>query len=211
MATKDLDRRGTARREDLAELLLPVVERSLDGGTSYLDLRVEDVIRAAGIGRATFYRYFEDKNDLLRAVSATALEDIATAAFKPWDLPPSASREERRAAMRRTIDAYRPHLSIMRAMVEVASYDPDIQTLYHSGFETARQNAAQRIRDGQRDGNIRKDLPPDETAAWLTWMAERGLYQLLPGADEPALERLTDSLTAIFWHTIYEPTPASNP
>lgn len=99
MGTKALDRRQAARREDLAEELLPILEELLANGSTYLELRVEDVIQRARMGRSTFYRYFEDKNDLLRAVSASALENIVTAAFEPWDLPSGATREERRAGM----------------------------------------------------------------------------------------------------------------
>lgn len=104
--------------------------------------------------------------------------------------------------------AYRPHIPILRATVEVATYDSNLQALYQGEWKIARRRAAERIRDGQRDGYVRAELPPEETAAWLTWMAERGLYQLVPDADDVTLERLAESLTSILWHTIYDPGSA---
>jgi hypothetical protein len=47
------------------------------------------------------------------------------------------------------------------------------------------------------------DLDPQRTAAWLTWMAERGLYQLVAPAGPAAAERLLDALTDITWNTLY--------
>ena len=42
-----------------------------------------------------------------------------------------------------------------------------------------------------------------ETAGWLIWMIERGLYQLTGDNEKPAAEQL-DRMTTIVWETLYE-------
>jgi hypothetical protein len=63
---------------------------------------------------------------------------------------------------------------------------------------------AEHIRTGQQSATVRDDVDPDPVASWLTWMTERGLYQLAAPADGVALDRLSESLTAIIWNTLYE-------
>lgn len=42
----------------------------------YLDARVENITRCAGVGYGTFYKYFAGKRDLVRAALSEAFEDI---------------------------------------------------------------------------------------------------------------------------------------
>lgn len=204
LTRQPLDRRQAARRADLVDVLLPVVERLLESQPSYLELRVEEIIRSGGIGRSTFYRYFYDKNDLLLAIAEPAMGAIFDAALAPWQLGPDTRRQELTQAIRRTIDAYRPHIALMNAMVEVSAYDARVKDKFVAGFGTVHTAIAQRISQGQLDGYFRRELDADETAGWVTWMAERGMYQLVPQADDAKLERLVTSFSDIVWFTFYD-------
>ena len=59
------------------------------------------------------------------------------------------------------------------------------------------------ITDAQRIGTAEATLDASRTAQWLIWMIERGLYQLIDGADGDETERLLDALTDIVWRVIY--------
>ena len=48
-----------------------------------------------------------------------------------------------------------------------------------SGWAAAQRGVSDHIRAGQVDGTIARDIHPDHTAAWLTWMAERGMGQIV--------------------------------
>jgi TetR/AcrR family transcriptional regulator, ethionamide resistance regulator len=49
------------------------------------------------------------------------------------------------------------------------------------------------IRRGQKGGWFPGDLLGRETAAWPTWMAERGQGQMVRSAGDAELERLIDA------------------
>lgn len=59
------------------------------------------------------------------------------------------------------------------------------------------------ITEAQRGGTADPALDANRTARWLIWMIERGLYQLIVGADADETERLLDALTDIVWRVIY--------
>ena len=59
------------------------------------------------------------------------------------------------------------------------------------------------IRRGQSAGFVDPALLAAETAAWLTWMAERGFHQLVRGASDAQVERLVDAYARIVWNTLY--------
>jgi AcrR family transcriptional regulator len=194
------------RRAEIRDRLREAVERLMGEGESYTVLSVERIVREAGISRATFYVYFEDKSDLLRALAEDFMDRILVAAAVWWTLPPDADKPQLRAAMRAIFDAYLPHKVVMAGVVEVASYDAGLQELFGALLERTISEVARHIELGQVGGYVTPGIDPRRTAAWLTWMAERGLYQLVAPAPEPAAERLLDAITDIAWNTLYAGT-----
>jgi TetR/AcrR family transcriptional regulator, ethionamide resistance regulator len=174
-------------------------------GPSYTALSVERIVKEAGISRATFYVYFEDKGDLLRALAEDFVERILVAAAKWWEMPAGASKADLKDAMQAIADAYLPHKVLMAAVVEVSSYDIALRRVFGHLLERVISEVAEHIGSGQEAGWVAPELDPDRTAAWLTWMAERGLYQLVAPAEPDAAERLLDALTDITWNTLYAP------
>jgi AcrR family transcriptional regulator len=195
-------RRHAARRREIVERILPAVEELLQRG-SYSTLTVEDILATSGVSRATFYRHFKDKSDLILALSEPALEDVRTAAIRPWDRGDAPTRAELQAVLREHFDIYRPHIPLLNALVEVSQSDPVVRERFQQGFAEVQRAIAEHIVEGQRSGYIRADVLADETAAWITWMAERGMSQLVATADEAGRDRLADSLAAMVWHSVY--------
>jgi AcrR family transcriptional regulator len=194
------------RREEIRDRLGAAAEKLMADGESYTELSVERIVREAGISRATFYVYFEDKGDLLRALAEEFIERILEAAAAWWSLPKDATRTDLRGAMRAIIDAYQPHKVVMAAVVEVASYDAGLRELFGELLNRTIGAVAQHIATGQAEGYVEADLDPQRTAAWLTWMAERGLYQLVAPASAATIEKLLDAMTDITWNTLYAST-----
>jgi TetR/AcrR family transcriptional regulator, ethionamide resistance regulator len=196
-------RRYVARKREIVERVLPVVEELLERGGGYRHVTVEQIARSSGMARSSFYRYFTDKHELLIAVSQPAMEAILTAALRPWELGPDLTRAQLESELLRTIEAYRPHIPLLAAMIEASTYDPTARLHFLRGFEQIRDGVAAHIAKGQKAGYIHRDLPPGETAGWITWMAERGMSELVADADPATLKRLAESLAAIVWRAIY--------
>ena len=194
------------KRDEIQGRLLEAVERLLAEGDSYTELSVERLVQEAGISRSTFYVYFEDKGDLLRALVSDVIGELIAAARVWWDLPAGFTRDDMVNAIRGLIDTYRPHGRLLGAVVDTASYDVAVREQFDTLMQMSIKGVEAHIRNGQKAGFVREDLNPGVTASWLTWMAERGLYELVPGASDRRLAQLADGLTSILWHTLYDGT-----
>src|ERR1700761_2003644 len=98
--TRNTQSSRARRREEIRDRLGSAAEKLMAGGESYTELSVERIVREAGISRATFYVYFEDKGDLLRALAEDFIERMIGAAAAWWSLRSDATRMDLRAAMR---------------------------------------------------------------------------------------------------------------
>jgi AcrR family transcriptional regulator len=205
LTAEEIDaRRHAARRRELIERSLPEVEALLARGGGFLNVTLEEILASAGMSRTSFYRYFTDKNELLVALIEPVIADVLLAAARPMLIAPPVTLGELERVMRETIAIYAPHVDLLGAMVEVAAYDSVVNARFRAGFDAASAQIAEGIRSGQRDGYIRTTLHPDEMAGWITWMSERGMSQLVRGADDATLDRLASSVAAILWHTFYD-------
>ena len=65
------------RREQIERRLLDATERLMADGASFTELSVDRLATEAGISRASFYIYFEDKGHLLRRLAGQVFDDLA--------------------------------------------------------------------------------------------------------------------------------------
>jgi AcrR family transcriptional regulator len=196
-------RRLAARRQELVERILPVVEEMLELGGGYRNITVDQIARRAGMARSSFYRYFSDKHELLIALSGPARDAIRATALRPLQNGAELTRERLTEELLRTMEDYRPHVPLLGAILEASAYDASAREGFTAGFDQIRGDVAVELARGQREGYIHADLPVSETAGWLTWMAERGMSELVAHADANTLARLAESLAALVWRSIY--------
>lgn len=197
-----LDRRHLERRALAARRLLPAVESLLEHET-YPELTVDQMTAAAHISRSTFYNYFQDKGDLLRALAADVMGTIVEASRVWWMLSPHASRDDMRAAIQHLFDVYSPHATLMLAVADSISHDPRVRDEFLAYMERGREEIANYVRGGQAAGVLRSGLDANAAAAWLTWMLERGLSQLsrTPRTYQP--DRVVTALVDIIWKALH--------
>jgi AcrR family transcriptional regulator len=194
------------RRDETRDRLLAVAQRLLDQGESYTEISVERLVSEAKLSRSTFYVYFQDKGDLLRAWFTEVESEIASAARDWWALGAQATRADLRAALEQVVRTYRPHTALMAAMYDAAAYDPAVRDLVRGMMDRNIAALRKHIRSGQAEGFVDPELPAEQTAAWLQWMAERGLHQLVRTAGDAEVEQLIDAYTAIVWNALYAPS-----
>jgi AcrR family transcriptional regulator len=194
------------RRDEARRRLLGVVEKLLEEGESFTEISVERLVSEAGMSRSTFYVYFEDKGDLLRAWFAEITAELSDAASGWLTLGADATRADLRAALERVVKTYKPHTTLMAATYDAAAYDASVRELVEGMMDGNVAGLRKHIQAGQAGGSIDPSLPAAQTAAWLTWMAERGLHQLVRTASPAELEKLIDAYTGIVWNTLYAPT-----
>lgn len=197
----DNDSGHQRRREAMGRRLLPVVAEMLEHET-FTQMSVERLVAEAGISRSSFYVYFEDKGDLLGALTEDVILELFGAAQAWWSLAPSATREELRSTFQQIFDAYYPHRRILASIVEFSANDAGVALQFETMMGQAVDAVVSHILSGQDVGRVRADIRPQRTAKWLTWMLERGL-QMTDWRSEADTAEDLDAVTDIVWHALY--------
>ena len=190
------------RRVALGRRLLPALEGLLEE-ESFIEISVERLVQKAGVSRSGFYVYFSDKGDLLQTLAAEVLADMFVAATGWWELPAGASKAQLREGLDGVVRAYLPHNKLIAAIVEASSYDIAVAEQFEMLMRQAANHVAAYIRRSQESGDARKGIDVEPVSEWITWMIERGLYQLVANADDEQRENLMTAATDIIWRTLY--------
>src|SRR3954451_6015436 len=106
------------RRDETRARLLEVVERLLADGETFTEISVERMVAEAGMARSTYYVYFADKGDLLRAWFAEITDELRDAASTWWQVEAPVAYDDVRGALARIVDTYRPHTPLMAAVYD---------------------------------------------------------------------------------------------
>ena len=179
--------------------MLRATEQLLAEGSSYADLNVERIATAAGISRTAFYFYFRDKRDLLMRLAGDVTELLYAQADIWFSGEGDDPEQEIREALTRIAELYREHGVLIRAIVEVSTYEEDIATFWRGLLSRFVDATARRI-------EIEDQLPDGTaypTAFALTWMVERTFYQQLV-QDEPLLQaEMVEAVVRIYRGTVY--------
>lgn len=141
----------------------------------YHAARVDDIVRAARTSHGTFYLYFSNKEDLLRALAIDCAEDLAKLAERVGPIPPDEQGfRELRAFLAEFIATYLRYGPVIRAWMEDQVADAEIDRLGVKAFTAIGARLGERMREV---GAVGAD---DEAAATgaLMAMLERFSYAL---------------------------------
>lgn len=199
------ERRGIIERQ-----LLAAAERLMADGASFTELSVERLAKEAGISRATFYIYFEDKGHLLRQLTGQVFADFTAAANNWWTVVDRHDPADTESSVRGIIAAFRDHQHLMNAVGEMASYTPGVADTLRTLMDRVITEVEAVIEAGKAAGIVRPGLPSHATATALSWMVERTCSQVIPGGDPQHDEDLARAMTEIVWSTLYL-TPLAEP
>lgn len=195
------------RREQIERQLLDATDRLMGAGASFTELSVDRLATEAGISRASFYIYFEDKGHLLRQLTGQVFSDLANGAERWWSVAHRRDPADVRVAMTAIIASYRRHQPLLVALNEMSAYDPLVGSTYTEILTGISARVTAIIEQGQAQGTIRQELPPESTATTLTWMVERSCQQNLPGRPDSYDAELANALTQIIWGALYLEAP----
>ena len=99
--------------------LLDATERLMSEGASFTELSVDRLSTEAGISRASFYIYFEDKAHLLRRLARQVMSDLADGGQRWWGVAWRHDPDDVRAAMDLIhADVLAIHLNFLQEMVQ---------------------------------------------------------------------------------------------
>jgi len=191
------------QRAHYRAMLIEGMRRLLDR-KAYTDITVDDILAEAQVARATYYANFKAKSELLLEVAADLYRDALVVAEPWWQLESGASGRDLMDALSGVFDLYLANRCTMAALMEASAYENEVQRQVQRLQRGSIVRLERHIRQGQRLGNIRDSIYPKETAGWLIWMVERGLYQMAMSANSRRQRRLLKSLTDVVWYTLYD-------
>src|SRR3954469_11199927 len=143
---------SSPKRAAVQAAVLRATEQLLGEGASYADLNIERISTRAGISRTAFYFYFADKRELLMRLTEDITEQLYAQAdlwFSGQDDP----EEEIREALSNIADLYAEHGPLLRAIVEVSTYDEEVAEFWRRLMQRFADATSERIRIEQAAGN----------------------------------------------------------
>jgi AcrR family transcriptional regulator len=173
----------------------------------YHAARVDDIVKVARTSHGTFYLYFSNKEDLLRALVGEAGEVVASLddALGPVG-PDAAGWRELRVWMERFSEAWQRYAPVLRAWTDLVMSDPDLSAQAHAAAGGVANTLAARIdQAGPHPG-----IDPIAAAEAVVAMVDR-FHQLRQFAGEPVDASALDTLTTMVHRALFGggPPPAS--
>lgn len=188
----------TENRAQVQARVFEATERLLSEGNAYADLSVDKIAKAAGISRTAFYFYFSDKRELITGQAAAVAEELYGQAIDFYS-GDAGSTEELEQVLREVYDIYFRHGVLIRAVVEVSTYDEQIAVFWRgllNQFVSATEDRI--VRERTLKGKDASKSDPRAMAFALTWMTERTLHQQLVQQEPIARDAIVRSLVEIF-------------
>lgn len=190
------------RRTDTERRILEAAERLLTDGASFTELGVQRIVAEAGVARSSFYAHFEDKTDLLLAltprISATALEAHAT-----WDPASDDAFASMLDGFVAIVSHYREHAEILAAVLQVAGYDDRVAAQWDAEVAVFRRRTERWLDAERTAGRTAPDLDSPSAARIVVDGGLRAISdQVIRGAaaDDELFAR---ELAATWWYGAY--------
>ena len=165
----------------------------------YHAARVDDIVKVARTSHGTFYLYFSNKEDLLRALVAEAGEVVAALDNALGPVTPDAQGwQELRDWMGQFSDAWKRYAPVLRAWTDLVMSDPELSAQAHAAAGGVASTLAGRIADAGPVPGI------DSTAAAeaVVAMVDR-FHQLRLFAGEPVDDVALDTLTTMVHRALF--------
>jgi len=191
----------TAKRAAVQAAVLAATEELLSEGASYADLNIERIANRAGISRTAFYFYFRDKRDLLTQLTADVAELLYQQA-EIWFSGEGDPEAEIREALTNIAALYDEHGVLLRAIVEVATYDEQVARAWH-GLLGRFVDATQRRIEAEQAAGRAVAQHAHATAFALCWMTEHTMYQHSIEGQPFSTADMVDALVGIWLRSVY--------
>ncbi len=159
---------------------------------------VADIIRGAGVARATVYKYFSTKEDIFHAVIQREVQDVLRRVREEVEKE-STARDRLRAAVLTHAAEIRKKVNVYRVTTEALSdVIPRSEKEAHRLLEEALSVYTWILREGVEAGEVVVD--DAETAAWGIILAFKGIFMMTAtGQIEEHMTGVIDTLLDIIW------------
>ena len=160
----------------------------------YHAARVDDIVRAARTSHGTFYLYFANKEDLLRALAVDCAQELTDLAETVGPIERGdAGRAELRLFLERFLATYRRYGPVIRAWMEDQVGDRDVDRLGVKAFTAIADVLGRRM----REAGVEFAASEEAAVGALMAMIERVSYGVASRRLVTDDDVLLDTLTTI--------------
>ena len=171
------------------------------GELGWSTVRVEDVVRHAGVSHGTFYTYYENKAALLDDLVRASQAEFVALAADAWEA------DDVRGALERVIagflDVYRRDAVIMRTWLDAAREEPGLAELYLTSRALFVRRVAEEL-DKMLARRARGAPPAATVASALVAMVEHFAYCWLVLGEPHERNDAVDALVTIWGGALNE-------
>jgi AcrR family transcriptional regulator len=176
------------------------MRRLLDAGLrvfakrGYHSARVDDIVRAARTSHGTFYLYFANKEDLLRALAVECAHELTELSDRIGPITPDdEGREQLGAFLAQFLETYRRYGPVIRAWMEDQVGDRDVDRLGVKAFTAIGDRLGHRM----REAGVQYAADEQAAVGALMAMLERFSYGVASRRLSPDDATMLDTLTTI--------------
>lgn len=188
------------------ELLFREAARTVFARDGYLNARIEDIAAAAGRSPASFYNYFDSKEQVLAAL-AEDFHQSNRAAITDIEATHASDREFLRAAIALWVAHYRERLAEMSGVFQASMVQDGFRSLWSAIRADAIRMIASRIRRAQQQGFCPGGDALLMGSALSSMLEHFCFVWCYHGGDDIDVafdeERAIDMLTDVWYHAIY--------
>ncbi|WP_245669348.1 TetR/AcrR family transcriptional regulator [Nocardia speluncae] len=192
-------RRGIRTRAALVAAARQVFES--DG---FVDARISDITRTAGVASGSFYTHFDNKEEIFSEVVAQVRDEM----LHPHVRARGGSADPRdwiAAANREYLRAYRRNARLMAALEQVSRVDQQFAALRAERASAFIDRNAALIRDLQQRGLVTPRLDARVTALALSSMVSRMASLVFVEGEKIGFDTLLETLNWIWFNALQLP------
>ena len=217
MGPRTRNRRDQAKDERRAQLLQAA--RQVFSTRGYHAATVDDITRAAGVAKGTFYLYFPEKGHIFYELIAGFFELLTRASMsvsevegvsKPDD--PAGYLERVMQAAERLARLFRENRDLVRlAYRESMGMDDRLESMVREFYRGMARVEADNLRLGVRLGLLRDDIDPLVAAYAHIGMVERVLLTWMFDRSAPEVDGLVRQVIELAYHGMARPGGRAEP
>lgn len=160
------------------------------------EVTLDEVAEAAGVGKGTIYRYFNDKDDLFFQVATTGFEDLCQR-VEACATTPDPLRHRLLCIVRAMCDYFDERIEMFAIIHAESAWMPEGEGSVRERWQELRTRLPKIVRrvfeDGMKSGEIRREQPAEIIAYYFLGMVRilvRDLSREHPMPDHQ--ERIVD-------------------
>lgn len=177
--------------------------RSLFASDGYANVRISDLTAAAELSSGAFYRYFKDKDELLKVLLQDLLSGFVKFARGSADADDPLGSVC--VATRRYLDFYRENRELYALLIEVAQHDDGVREMWVSSQQILYDRIKNTLVRAREAGQIRDSVDVDLCSVLLNGMTEQYAYHafVLGQRLDVDTQTVADQITGVWSNGVF--------